>query len=119
MIISVTLCEMILGRTPEVTSTFPGRTSFGSVVSGSLEEIYRVESNKEFFVLELLMSDIISVMPEDTGLVDMAELGCSPMLVTNEIVVYVSEGIRVDEVIVSCMPGEMVLNRTHKVPCIP
>lgn len=45
VIISVILCEMVLDRTPEVPS-FPGWASLGSVVSGSLEEKYRVESNR-------------------------------------------------------------------------
>lgn len=119
VIISVTLCETVLDRTPEV-SPFPGWASLGSVVSGSLEETYGVEATDEFFVLELVMSDgTISVKPDETGLVDMAELGRSPVLATNGIVVYGSEVIKVDEVIVSGMRGEMVLNRTPEVPCLP
>lgn len=66
-----------------------------------------------------MSDDTISVLPDETGLVDMAELGCSPMLVTNGIVVYGSEVIKVDEVIVSGTLGEMVLNRTPEVPCLP
>ena len=47
-------------------------------------------------MLELVTSEgIISVIPVETGLVDKIALGCCSIVVTNEIVVCDSEGMRV------------------------
>lgn len=69
---------------------------------------------------ELVTHDgIISVIPEETGLVDMAELGCPPTWVFSGIVVCASAEISIGDVFISSTLEEKVVDGTLEVSFFP
>lgn len=109
---SVTPGEMVVDRPSEEPSV-PGWVIHRAMVSGLPVETSRVVGGIE---LELVTSDGISfVLPGKLARVDLAELGCSPMWVTEETVECDSEGIGVVEVTRSGTLAEMAVVRIPEV----
>ena len=112
VIMSGTPGAMVVDRSSEETSV-PGWVIHRVMVSGLSVETSRVVGGTK---LELVTSDGINfVLPGEPARVDMAELGCSPIWVTEETVECDSEGIRVGEVTRSGTLAEIVVVRTPEV----
>ena len=85
VIMSGTPGAMVVDRSSEETSV-PGWVIHRVMVSGLSVETSRVVGGTK---LELVTSDGINfVLPVEPARVDMAELGCSKMWVSNEAVLY-------------------------------
>lgn len=108
------LVEMIVDSVSELFF-FLVWVFFEVVVFNWFWEIFIVEVIEWFFVLDFVFSDdMIFVEFEVIGRIDMVELGCFLIWVSNEIVVCGLEGIIVGEIIICWILVEVVIDKTFE-----